>query len=109
MSTAAYGAETWTLRNVDQKYLESFEMWCWKRMEKISWTDRVRNKKILHTVKEEKKYPPTSPTKTKQKGRKANWNGHILRTNRILKHAIEGRIDGTTEVWQDKNKDVKSY
>jgi hypothetical protein len=36
-----YGAETWTLRKVDQKYLESFEMWCWRRMEKISWTDRV--------------------------------------------------------------------
>jgi hypothetical protein len=28
-SIALYGAETWTLRKVDQKYLESFEMWCW--------------------------------------------------------------------------------
>jgi hypothetical protein len=37
------GAETWTLRAVDQKHLESFEMWCWRRMEKISWTDHVRN------------------------------------------------------------------
>ena len=35
-SMALYGAETWTLRAVDQKYLESFEMWCWRRMEKIS-------------------------------------------------------------------------
>jgi hypothetical protein len=34
-SIALYGAETWTLRAVDQKHLESFEMWCWKRMEKI--------------------------------------------------------------------------
>jgi hypothetical protein len=42
-STALYGAETWTLWKVDQKYLESFEMWCWRRMEKISWTGRVRN------------------------------------------------------------------
>jgi hypothetical protein len=25
---AFYGAETWTLRKVDQKYLQSFEMWC---------------------------------------------------------------------------------
>jgi len=33
--------ETWTLRAVDQKHLESFEMWCWRRMEKISWTDHV--------------------------------------------------------------------
>jgi hypothetical protein len=30
-SIALYGAETWTLRKVDQKYLESFEMWCWRR------------------------------------------------------------------------------
>jgi hypothetical protein len=35
-SIALYGAEKWTLRKVDQKYLESFEMWCWRRMEKIS-------------------------------------------------------------------------
>jgi hypothetical protein len=42
-SIALYGAETWTLRTVDQKHLESFEMWCWRRMEKISWTDHVRN------------------------------------------------------------------
>ena len=38
-SMALYGAETWTLRAADQKYLESFEMWWWRRMEKISWTD----------------------------------------------------------------------
>ena len=37
-STVMYGAETWTLRAVGQKYLESFEMWCWRRMEKIIWT-----------------------------------------------------------------------
>jgi hypothetical protein len=31
-----YGAEIWALRKVDQKYLESFEMWCWRRMAKVS-------------------------------------------------------------------------
>ena len=40
-SIALYGAEIWTVRAVDKKCLESFEMWCWRRMEKISWTDRV--------------------------------------------------------------------
>jgi len=38
-----YGAETWTLWAVDQKHLESSEMWCWRRMENISWTNHVRN------------------------------------------------------------------
>ena len=53
-SIALYGAETWTLRAVDQKHLESFEMWCWRRMEKIIWTDHVRNEEILLRVKEQK-------------------------------------------------------
>jgi hypothetical protein len=34
-SVALYGAESWILRKVDQKYLESFLMWCWRRLEKI--------------------------------------------------------------------------
>ena len=49
-----YGAETWTLREADQKYLDSFEMWCWRRMEKISWTDHVRNEEVLLRVNEQR-------------------------------------------------------
>jgi hypothetical protein len=46
-SIALYGAETLTLRAVDQKHVESFEIWCWRRMEKIRWTDNVRNEKSI--------------------------------------------------------------
>ena len=34
LSIALSGPETWTLQKVDQKYLQRFEMWCWRRMEK---------------------------------------------------------------------------
>jgi hypothetical protein len=51
---ALYGAETWTLCVVDQKHLESFEMWCCRRMEKISWTDHMRNEEVLLRVKEQR-------------------------------------------------------
>jgi hypothetical protein len=71
LKQAFYGAETWTLRKVDQKYLESFEMWCWRRMEKISWTDRLRNEEVLHRVQEERNIVHTI------KRRKAIWIGHI--------------------------------
>ena len=47
---ALYGAETWTICAVDQKHLESFAMWCWRRMEKICWTDHVRNEEVLLRV-----------------------------------------------------------
>jgi len=42
-----YGDGTWTIRAGDQKHLESFEMWCWRRTEKINWTDHVRNEEVL--------------------------------------------------------------
>jgi hypothetical protein len=48
---ALYDADTWTLRTVDQKHLENFEVWCWRRMEEIIWTDRVRNEEVLHRVR----------------------------------------------------------
>jgi hypothetical protein len=76
-SIALYGVETWTLGKVGQKYLGSFEMWCWRRMEKLSWTDRVGNEEVLHRVKED---------------------GYILHTtkrrNCLLKHVFEGKIKG---------------
>jgi len=50
-SRALYGAKMWTLRKVDQKYLESSEMWCWRRME-ISCTYCARNE-LLHKVDDE--------------------------------------------------------
>jgi hypothetical protein len=84
-------AEIWTLRKVDQKYLEGSGM-CWRRMEKISWTDCVRYKEVLHRVKKERNILHTI------KRRKHNWIGHILRRNCILKHVIEGKIDGRIEV-----------
>jgi hypothetical protein len=51
---ALYGAGTWMLLAVDQKHMESFEMWCCKRMEKIRWTDHVRNEEVLLRVKEQR-------------------------------------------------------
>jgi hypothetical protein len=52
-SIALCGAETRTLRNVDRKHMESFEMWYFRMTEKIIWTDRVKNEEVLHRVKEE--------------------------------------------------------
>jgi len=85
-SIALCGAETWTLRGVDQKQLESFEMWCWRRMEKISWTDHVRNEEVLLRVKEHRNMLHEI------RKRKANWIGHILRRNCLLQRVIEGKI-----------------
>jgi hypothetical protein len=53
-SIAVYVAETWTLRAVNQRHLDSFEMWCCRGMEKISWTDHVRSEEVLFRVEEKR-------------------------------------------------------
>jgi len=55
-------------------------------MEKINWTDRVKNE-VLKRVKE-RNNPQTI------KRRKANWSGHILCRNCLVKHVVEGKSDG---------------
>ena len=87
-SRALCGAETWTLRRADQKYLGSFEMWCWRRTGKMSWTDRVKNEEVLHRVKGERNIVHTVNR------RKANRIGHILCRSCLLKHVSEGKIEG---------------
>jgi len=54
----------------------------------ISCADRVRNEEVLHGVKEKRNIILTV------KRRKANWIGHVLSRNCLLKHVIGGRIEG---------------
>jgi hypothetical protein len=53
-SIALCGGEIWTLWKVEQKYLENFEMLCWRRMEMMNLSERVRNEEVLHRVKEDR-------------------------------------------------------
>jgi hypothetical protein len=61
-------------------------------MEKISWTDRLKNEEVLHTVKEGSNIPHTVER------RKANLLGHILHTNCLVRQVIEGKIEGRIEL-----------
>ena len=54
-------------------------------MEKISWTDHVRNEEVLLRVNEQRNILHEI------RERKANWIGHILRGNCLLKQVIEGK------------------
>ena len=61
-------------------------------MEKISWTDHVRNEEVLLSVKEQRNI-----LKEISK-RKADWIGHILGRNCFLQRVIEGKIKGRIDV-----------
>jgi hypothetical protein len=90
-SIALYGAETWTLRAVDQKHLEILKCGAgegWKRSVGLI----VRNEDVLLRVKEQRNILHEI------RKRKANWIGHILRRNCILQRVIEGKIQGRIEM-----------
>jgi hypothetical protein len=58
-------------------------------MEKISWTDRVEYERVLKIFGCERNILRIL------KRKRAKWIGHILRRNCLLKHIIEGKIQGT--------------
>ncbi|KAJ4433369.1 hypothetical protein ANN_15628 [Periplaneta americana] len=73
MGVALYGVETWTLRLSEEKRIEVFEIWIWRRMERVKWTDIIRNEAVLDRVDEGR-----IMLKLIRK-RKKNWLGHVAR------------------------------
>uniref|UniRef100_A0A8D8XRU9 Endonuclease-reverse transcriptase n=1 Tax=Cacopsylla melanoneura TaxID=428564 RepID=A0A8D8XRU9_9HEMI len=87
-SVVLYGSETWTMRKKEEKFLENFEMWLWRRIENIKWSDKIRNEEVLKRVGEER-----TILKTISK-RKRSWLGHILRRDCLQRKIMEGKIEG---------------
>jgi hypothetical protein len=67
-------------------------------MEKISWSDHVRNEEVLLRVKEKRNILHEI------RKRKANWIGHILRRNWLLQRVTEGKIQGGIEVTERQGR-----
>lgn len=87
-STALYGSETWTIGKNEEKTINAFETWCWRRMLKIKWTDRVTNEEVLQRAEEERTLLKTL------KSRRHSWIGHIIRHNEFVTNIVEGVIPG---------------
>ena len=51
---ALYGSETWTVGKNEERIINAFETWCWRKMLKITWTDRITNDEVFQRAKEEK-------------------------------------------------------
>ena len=47
-----YGSETWTIGKNEERIINAFKTWCWRKMLKIKWTDRITNDEVFQRVKE---------------------------------------------------------
>ena len=48
-----YGCESWTIKNTECQRIDSFELWCWRRLLRIPWTARRSNQSILKEISPE--------------------------------------------------------
>ena len=48
-----YGCESWTKKNAEFRRIDAFELWCWKRLLRVSWTARRSNQSILEEISPE--------------------------------------------------------
>jgi hypothetical protein len=87
-STALYGCETWNVSTEEKKRLESFEMWCYRRILKIKWTDYITNEEVLARMNCKRSLWYYIVRK------RVTMVGHILRHEGLMKTVLEGRVEG---------------
>ena len=45
-----YGYESWTTKKAERQRIDAFELWCWRRLLRVSWTARRSNQSILKEI-----------------------------------------------------------
>ena len=48
-----YGCESWTIKKAEDRRIDAFQLWCWKRLLRVPWTSRRSNKSILKEISTE--------------------------------------------------------
>ena len=100
-SVLLYGSESWTLSKQMEKRLEAFEMWCWRRLLKISWTERISNEEVLRRMGVERELI------VKIRASQMRFIGHVMRRGKIEDLSLTGRnidlINSHTHTHRSKN------
>ena len=86
---AIYGCEAWTISKTDEKKITSFEMKCYRKILRISWTERKTNASVLEQLG--LKAPQLLNLIKKQK---LSYFGHIKRHSTLKKLFLEGTCEG---------------
>ena len=85
-----YGGKSWTIKKAEYRRIDGFELWCWRRLLRVSWTARRSNQSIL------KEISPGCSLEGLMLKLKFQYIGHLMRRadsfeNTLILGKIEGR------------------
>ena len=87
-SVVMYGCESWTIKKAEHRRIDAFELWCWRRLLRVSWTARS-NQSIL------KKISPECSLEGLMLKLKLQYLGHLMqRADSFEKTLRLGKIEG---------------
>ena len=84
-----YGCESWTIKKAEHQRIDTFELWCWRRLLRVRWTARRSNQSIL------KETSPEYSLEGLMLKLKLQYFGHLMgRTDSLEKTLMLGKIEG---------------
>ena len=84
-----HGCERWTIKKAEHRRIDAFELWCWRRLLRVSWTTKRSNQSIL------KESSPEYSLEGLRLKLKLQYFGHLMqRTDSFEKTLMLGKIEG---------------
>ena len=71
-SVVMYGCESWAIKKAECQRIDAFELWCWRRLLRVSWTARRTNQSI------QKKISPVYSLEGLMLKLKLQYYGHVM-------------------------------
>ena len=86
--TTVYGADIWPMRKHERMKIDAFELWCWRRVLRVSWMDRKTNIWIIENIK------PEWTLETRVTKAALSYFGHVVRAGGMEYDVMFGRMNG---------------
>ena len=84
-----YGCESWTIKKAEGQRIDAFELWCWRRLLRVTWTARGSNQSIL------KEISPEYSLEGRMLKLKLQYFGHLMqKTDSLENTPMLGKIEG---------------
>ena len=84
-----HGCESWTIKKAECQRIDAFELWCWRRLLRVLWTERRSNQSILREIS------PEYSLEGLMLRLKLQYFGHLMwRTDSLEKTLMLGRTEG---------------